>query len=186
MKRDSILNLLLVAGVAIVYKFIRNLIRFCRTKFLLIEYERCLRDECPGMVQHEDEVVKLFELAGISDSVVPHVQELGRGRAAAGNVSVFKNLTVPRQDIAGIVTKCFHRALGIYWKRMWNAFNPLYWIELLLNLPKESLAYLGTSPEGTVVKAAQLLYWFLGALAAFFLAVFPSEINALVKSLFGH
>lgn len=169
--------------VLVAYKFARNLVRFLRLRYLESFYIECLQEDSPSMLGHQDEVIKLFKDAGIPDSVVPHAQAMGYGQVMTTRVSVFSNLTNSRSDIAQIVVKNFRRAEGVFKKRMLNSFNPLYWIDALINLPREILEYTGVSPETTLVKVVQVFYWFFGSLVAFFLAVFPAEIKELLLKL---
>jgi hypothetical protein len=175
----------IIFGAVVLYKFVTNLVRFLRCKFLLKEYGKYLEDRGWDMVQHQEEVIGLFKKAGIKDSVVPYVEPVGMGQMISTTVSVFSNFTRIRADIAGTITSNFHRAIGVYKKRMLNSFNPLFWIDFVVNLPREALEYVGVPPEKSLVKVAQVIYWALGVLASVISALFKPEIVEAIKLRLG-
>ncbi len=73
-----------------------------------------------------------------------------------------------------------HEAIGTYRARIFETFLPMYWIELLLYLPREILRYLGLPPESLATKTLQLFYWFLGLVATVLWAFFQSRVEQIV------
>lgn len=174
-------NLLLFAVTIILYKLVINFSRYIQCKQLLKRYEKYLKDPKWDFNEHTPKIEKLFRDANIDDSIIPVVEPVGYGKLRTSNASVIKNISTTRNDIAVLVTTKFHQAIGIYRSRMWDAINPLYWIEFLLMLPKQFLGYLGVKPESLVTKVAQLIYWLAGAVIGFFASVYKDEIDIAIK-----
>ncbi len=68
---------------------------------------------------------------------------------------------------------------------MIETFNPLYWIEAVINLPKQLLNYLGLPSESIVIKIAQLMWWIAGAVFGFVYALYRPELEAVIKNWLG-
>jgi len=175
------INLLYAVLIVIAVKFAINFARYIQCKRYLSKYNRYITKPDYEFAEHQPQIIKLFKAAGVQDSVVTIVQEIGYGNLASSRPSVFSNLTNTREDIIGIVMQMFHQAIGIYRSRTLETFNPLYWVEFVIYLPKQTLKYVGVSPESAVIKIAQVAYWLLGIAATFLLGLFRAEIEQLVK-----
>jgi hypothetical protein len=73
--------------------------------------------------------------------------------------------------------------LGIYRSRILETFNPLYWVEFVVCLPKHIITYLGVSPESTVIRIVQVLYWVFAPFLSLLYALFKAEIDQFLKDL---
>lgn len=176
------INLLYIFLVILLLKLLINLSKYVQCKRYRDKYlEWLLKGQTWQLVEHKSQVIKLFEDAGVEDSVCGVAEPLGYGRILTGGVSVFANFPSGREDFASITMRMFHQAIGVYRSRMLQTFNPLYWLESVINLPKQVLSYLGVPPESTVIKIAQLIYWIVGSLLSFLFALYRSEIERLVK-----
>lgn len=175
------LNLLYGFLAIIAVKFVINFANYIQCKRYLARYKQYINEPDWKFVEHKSRIVKLLKDAGVSDSTVPYVEPVGFGYIRRASVSVQKNITATRGDVVGSSTAMLHEAIGVYRSRMLETFNPLYWIEFLIHLPKQTLGYLGISPESTVVKIAQLLYWIISAILVFLFGLFRPEIENLIK-----
>lgn len=156
-----------------------NLSRYIQCKRLLAVYERYIKEPKWTFVENQLQVINLFKGAGVEDSTVTHVEEIGYGNLQSSRPSVFKNMPVRREDIVRITLGMFHRAIGVYRSRMIETINPLYWIETIIFLPRQILNYLGVTPESVIIKIAQLIYW----LAAFVFGIYRFEVEEFVRGL---
>lgn len=111
------------------------------------------------LTEGRSEVIQLFKEAGVEDALRPHVEPVGYGQIQTAQVSVMDNFPNSRKDFVQITVSKFHQAIGTFKSRMWEALNPLYWIESVIMLPKTALTYVGVKPEHFSVKILQLIYW---------------------------
>jgi hypothetical protein len=108
---------------------------------------------------------------------VPVVEPVGFGYIQTGNAPVFTNLTNKRKDIALHVIDLFYRAKGVYKDRMLEAFNPLFWIMFLVNLPENLFSYLGFPTENVFSRIIQLFYWVAVTVIGLILVTYETEIS---------
>jgi hypothetical protein len=106
-------NVLLVFGIFILYKFLSNFIRYRQCKHFLNKYHEYLKESTWAFEERAPVIIKLFEHAGIEDSMIPYVHPAGLGYVSTGHASVFSNLLATREDVVGVVLQKFHRAIGI-------------------------------------------------------------------------
>lgn len=158
------LNLLILFFVILVLRFLINLSKYVQSKRYLEDYKQYIENGGWKIVEHSLQIVKLLEDAGVEDVAVTHVEEIGYGQLQNSRPSVFKNISIKRQDIAGHVLAMFHQAIGAYRSRMIETINPLFWIEVVIFLPKQFLKYLGASSDSLAARILQALYWIFGTL----------------------
>jgi hypothetical protein len=177
------INLLYLFLVIVGLKLLINLSKYIQCKRYRDKYFLWLAGSKKELllVEHKSQVIKLFKDAGVKDNVVGVAQPLGYGQIQVGGTSVFANFPHRREDIVKFTFNMFGEAIGVYRSRTLEAFNPLYWIEFIINLPKHSLSYLGVSPESVVIKIFQLIYWIAGVVVGFLFALYRPEIEKLVR-----
>ncbi len=176
------MRLLLFFLVIVFIKFILNLSKLIQTKKYLKRYKANLPEQGWEVMEDKPQIVKLLQGAGIKDSSVAHVEPIGYGRIVTGNVSVFDNLFNSRQDVVVNVLAMFHQAIGVYRSRVYETFNPLYWLEAGINLPRHLSTYLGVSPESVVTKLAQIAWWLILTLGGFVYALYKPQAEAIIKA----
>lgn len=175
------LNLLYIFLGIVVVKFVMNFANLIQCSRYLARYEQYIKEPTWGFVEHKHHIVKLLKGADVSDSTVALVEPVGFGLIRRGQVSVQENITATRKDVVGLSIEMLHDAIGVYRSRMSETFNPLYWIEFIIHLPKQTLRYLGAAPESVVIKIAQLVYWAVSVILCFLFALFRPEIETLIK-----
>jgi len=176
------INLLYIFLAIVLFKLLVNFSKYIQCKRYLDKYlDWLLKGSTWQLVEHKSQVIKLFKDAGIEDGYRGVVEPLGYGKIQTAQVSVFANFPNRREDFVSLTMEMFYQAIGVYRSRVLETFNPLYWIEFVINLPKQVLSYLGVSPENLVVKIAQLIYWIVCAVLGFLFALYKSEIETLVR-----
>lgn len=122
--------------------------------------------------EHKQHVVKLWKRAGISDVYMPMTKPLGFGQIANMNVSIFTNFPSLQKAQFVAALNLFDEAKGVYKSRILESVNPLFWIDLLVFLPKNILLYLGMSEQNVAFKILNVimqgLWWIACAAVAFF------------------
>ncbi len=166
-----------------VIKIAINTQKLCATKRFLTRYCCWLEGKDPYLVQYKVQVEKLIRGAGISDHFVSNVGPVGFGLLSTGSASVLDNFPHNREDIARATYLMFHHAIGVYRSRIIDTFNPFYWIEGVINLPKHVFAYLGISHESIFTKGFQLAWWVVATVSAVFYAIYRSETEGAIRTL---
>jgi hypothetical protein len=176
------MRLLLFFLVVLSIKFTTNLSKLIQAKRYLKRYKEYLPTKSWEALEDKPQIIKLLKGAGIKDSYLPHVEPVGYGRLVTTNISVFDNIFNTREDVVVNTLGMFHQAIGAYRSRVYETFNPLYWLEAGLNLPKHLSAYLGVSPESVLAKIAQLVWWVTLTLGSLLYALYRPEVETLVKA----
>ena len=79
----------------------------------------------------------------------------------------------------------FRTAKGECKARILESFNPLYWIETILNLPRIILGYFGLNQNSVSAKILQCIYWLLVPLLLAFRGQIYEYVIALLNKTQG-
>lgn len=175
------MNLLYIFLVVLFLKVTVNASKYIQCKRYLEKYLDWIEKPDWNLIEHKSKVINLFQGAGVPDSFAGVVEPMGFGQIRTANVSVMANFPNQREDFFFSTRAMFHQAIGVYRSRMIEAINPLYWIEFIINLPRQVLGYLGVAPESLVTKISQLIYWVIAAIFTFTFALYRSNIEQLVR-----
>lgn len=176
--------LLLFLGL-IIYRFLLNLYKYKRSEYFLQRYNSWFKTKDWELVQYQKEVVELFKKAEIEDSSFPVVEPVGYGQMISTTTSVFLNFPSQNQQCATLLIGSFHKAIGVYRRRMWQSLNPLWWLEYLIFLPVHFFRYLGVTTEAIFTKIIQLIYWIIGATITLTLSLYPELVKNKLHDLLG-
>ncbi len=174
-------SLLYVFAVLLLLKFVINFSKYVRTKQHLSRYKKWLSDPNWSLVESRAQVIRLLKDAGVEDVEIGVTQPIGFNQVQVANVSVMRNFPNKGRDFAAHTHRLFSQAIGTYRSRMFETFNPLYWIEAIINLPRELLAYLGIPPESVFVKLLQVMWWVFGTVFAVIYLAYRPEIISTVR-----
>ncbi|NQU29988.1 MAG: hypothetical protein HQ525_04915 [Anaerolineae bacterium] len=175
-------RLLALFGIVVVIKLIINFSRFLQTKYYFASFVRQDDDNNNWrFAEQAPQVIQLFKNAGIDDIKMSNIEPDGYGGLLKFHPSVFENLAVKRQEIVNHVLRMFHEAIGIYRHRVFEALNPLYWLEVIVFLPKRVLEYVGVSPDTALANVAQVIYWIMD----FFFVIFKTDLANLIRNWIG-
>jgi len=176
------MRILIVIGTfLILYKFITNFIKYLQTKKYLKIYLDWIKEPNWEIYQHKSLVVKLILEAGVQETFVPNSQPLGFGQVANSEIPVLHNFGINNSNIIGLTVVKFKDAIGVYKRGFLNAFNPIYWIEFFVFLPKNLLKYIGIQSENSFVKFLQVIYW----IASITYIFFKPEIELYLRNMIG-
>ena len=162
-------------------KFLINLSRYVQCKWYLSKYHGYIDKSTWGFVEHTLQIVRIFKSAGVEDFTVSNVKAIGFGHFQSSRPSVFNNLEVKREDIVSLVQRMFYQSIGVYRSRMYETINPLYWIELIVFLPKHALNYIGLSLDSVVIKTTQIIYWALATIASFLIGIYRADLEIIIR-----
>ena len=156
--------------LVVAYKFLTNLMHYFRIKKLQTYFSEFLEHKRSDMNLYRQEVLSLFEKAHVKDIKIPVSEHIGN-----------------RTEFSVTVLNMFEEAEGVFRKNMLDSFNPFYWIDLIVFLPKSLLAYIGISSEVTAYKICNVLFtfiwWILGILVVYFKPQLQDFVIKLVRNL---
>lgn len=180
------MNILFVIIFLLLLYAFYNLINFLRypiiEKHFLYTYSSDASLKIKSMT-YKNQIVNYIKNSGVKDKSIPIVQALGYGQLASAPVSIFDNILNRRQDVAQLAMQSLLEAKGNYWSRFINAFNPFYWLHIIIFIPRNIFTFLGLKESNIIIKIFQLLYWLIAVICTFLIAVFPEEIKSFIYSI---
>ncbi len=179
-------NLVVIFLIIFLYKILKNLYNLYRVKTIRYYFLTIFTNKVNNKVyETKDEILKLFKDAGVEDSLFPVTQRAGFGLVNSFEASTFKVYPSNLEIFAGAQLQMFDYSIGVYKKRIFECFSPLYWFELIIFLPKTIFEYLGLNTESIFVKFLNLIYWIVGLLFGIFKEnIFTFLFSYLPKNFF--
>lgn len=173
-------NLLIMFILIFVYKIFTNIVNLIKISYYYSLYEDFITDKSNEITKHKNHVVDLFKKAKITNDSFAISQYSGCNTISNGHTSIFT--AFPTKDYRFITPtlNAFQNAIGIFRGRIIESFNPKYWIDCLLFLPKNTLTYLNVSAESLLIKFFQVIYWLIGIACS----LFSDDISNFIKSFF--
>ncbi|BFH70640.1 hypothetical protein J27TS7_57660 [Paenibacillus dendritiformis] len=174
----------IIWGIVVVlsYKFISNGIKYFQVKRHLKRYQMWLRNINVdfSIVEDKATIKKLILGAGVNDAKVDYVEPLGYWHVSTGFASTLENFPSNLERMAPHMIRMFEEALGVYKTRCFETFNPMYWIEFVIYLPKNFLVYLGVNSENIGVKLIQIVWWFITVSLAALFPLYKDQIKLFI------
>lgn len=127
--------------------------------------------------QRSVDIIDLFQHAHIESPIVFTTEPAGYGRARDLSVYAFKNMFADNINIVGNILMCFDTSISYFRKGMNDCFNPLFWVESIIFLPRVIISYLGLDTKSILTRIFQLIYWII----AFIYAVYSNEFNQMIQ-----
>lgn len=176
-----ILKIAIVFICIVLFKVIYNLYYFLLAKKYLKEYLNYVKNQNNWSIrENRQKIIKVLEKAGIEDSDQPVTEPAGYGFVRSSSFSVFKNIAVLRRDVVEIINGDLREAVNVYKSRIFESFNSIYWVELIIFLPRVLLSYLGVSAGSIFIKIIQLLWWILAFASTLVGIFFNKEFSAWI------
>lgn len=172
-----ILKLLYLFAFIWSYKLLINLYYHNKTVVLERAYRKFWKEKDTHIKDRHIEIRELLERAGVKDGLVTEMQPIGYGHAEYVKSSVYDNMFYNNVDVLSTMERAFRIAKGVYKRRIKESFNPVYWIECVVYLPKNIFEYLGLNSDTKETKIFQLLYWFGSA----FFFIYNEQIVKLIQ-----
>lgn len=167
------------------YVFIDSAVSLYQLKRTNKEYFLWLDDSgAHNVAEKRSKLKTLIAHANIPDAKIPVAQPVGFSHVAHATVSVLENFPSQRADIASGFLSLIDDAIGVYKARMWNAFNPLWWINALIFLPRSICTYLNVKADSFFVKAGQILWWVVGTMFTIYKLLFPDNLTRLAQEIY--
>ncbi len=179
------LGIVFIIFFGVLFKIQYNYRRYKITLKIKSKYLRWLENEesVQDMNTYTSTILKLFREAKINDVHLPTTAAIGYGRAVSYQISVFQNPLYRTDQIIMSVCDMFDEAIGYYRNAYKEAYNPLYWIEVIVLLPKHIMEYLDVNTEKLNAKIIHVVFTGIWWIICLFIVCFKSEIIQLIQSL---
>ena len=129
---------------------------------------------------------RLITHAGIADRAIPRIHPLGYGQICHIKLGDLDQIPSKDEEITAASTLLIPTALGVYQDRMKNAFNPLWWIDTLIFLPRAVLTYINISAESVIIRIGQLIWWMIGLVFTAYKTEIVGQIREFIAALLGN
>jgi len=100
---------------------------------------------------------------GIDNQTKSYMEPLGFGYTQQQGLPVLRNLALLNPEILQSGKTLLRRAKGYYKSQSLKCFNPIFWIEFIVFLPREILNYFSFDKNvkfgSTLINLLQILYW---------------------------
>lgn len=166
-------------------KIIINFVNWMQLKYYKSEYLLFLggKNNSQKLTESKQKFRSLIENANVDDSHIPYTEWTGYGHYATINASVLRNFPHNDAQIASLTISKIDEAIGVYKSRVFNTINPLYWIQLIIYLPRRVLFNLGYKKNNFFVKLLQCIWWIVSGISAFLYSLYKTEIDTTIKSI---
>lgn len=173
-------NFIILFVLIFAYKLISNIVNLIKIKYYSILYDDFVSNNSTDILKHRNHAIELFNRANISNTSYPISQPTGCNMVASGHTSLFTSFPTRDKRLILPTYTAFQNSIGVFKGRIIECFNPIYWINYILFLPKNILSYLNVSAESIFIKICQVFYWAFGIACT----LFSTEIANLIKSFF--
>lgn len=166
-------------------KILYNTYYFLLARKFLSKYEDYfLRDPKSWYIRdNQQRIIAILLKANIKDNFLPFAEPVGFGYLQAGQISVFNNLALRRDDVIQNVYSMIREAKTIFKSRIIDSFNPLCWLETFIYIPKIVLQYFSIDTNSILIKIALILWWMLNLISIVVGILFNKEFMFWLKSL---
>jgi hypothetical protein len=134
------------------------------------------------MATYTQDITKLLKQAKVNDIIIPISQRISGNQTVTTRSSVINNIISHHVQITLHAVDLFDSAIGYYRSAYKEAFNPLFWIETLVFLPRSIMSYIGIDNDKLSSKALNVIFTAFWWLTCTFLAYFKSEIINLIQA----
>ena len=111
------------------------------------------------------EIKRRIKKSGINEPVYSYMDPKGYGYVGQQSMSAIDNLLFLNQEIQNSAVTTLKRVKGYYSNQAKRSLSPLYWLEILLFLPKAMVNASGLDMTSkfadTSLKIVQLIYWLI-------------------------
>jgi hypothetical protein len=141
------------------------------------------KEDLNTLLEGRQAVKALVREAGTDQIQVPIVQLAGYGHVATGHMQPFDNPTANYADVVTMNSHALSMTIGYFRHRRNQSFDPMFWIDTVLNLPKHALPVLEKAPNA--VQQVVRLVWYGALLASAYRAGTWSALTSAFKEILG-
>lgn len=164
-----------------VIKIITNAIQYYKCTYYEDMYFKTFMPESKIYIREYIPMIRrLFKSANVEDIILPVHEMVGYGMMQSNQASAVANIDSHREDFVHAATHMFAEAKGTFKMRIFDSLSPLYWVNLVLFLPKNILVYLGLKADTVIIKFLQLIWWIVTPFAIIFRQHIAEYISSLI------
>lgn len=171
------MNLVIFLIIFWICRLLINVYYFYRVVNLFKMYENFYKNNDSEVTLYKSEIRDLFKKANIEDGRILYTRPLGFNQIATGDASIIENMFVQRDDIVQSMLHYFNDAISTFRLRIIQNFNPIFWLECIIFLPKKLVEYLGITSSTLFINFFQLVYWTFSVIYS----LYKNEINKFIQ-----
>ena len=168
--------LIKMLALGIAYKLLVNLYYWRSTTKLNEKYRIRLMNIKDSPASMAGEILYVLRRANIKNGAIGVVQSVGHNHLVRGEASLFDNLGSRDEKVIAMVSEGLLQAEGIFLYRAFQAINPIYWIELVVQAPIRLLQYVGFDSEKASVKLLGVFLNIVWVIGCSLVVVFRQEL----------
>ena len=175
-----IVKILLIFISIFIYKLISNFYYLKRCKSLQNGYFEWIKSTNADYTSYRREVLNLFKKANVTDAYIPTAQPIGFMQISTFKASVQQNFPSLITDHVSATMTMFDESIGVYRLRIKECFNPIYWIDCVIFLPKNILTYLNLDSEKVAFKILNVIFSSIWWLIIASITIFDIDFKNLI------
>ena len=113
--------------------------------------------------ENQIEIQRVVLKTGPQDQLKSYMEPLGLSYAQKQNISALDNLAFLDTELLSMGKQILRRAKGYYKYKTLKCFDPVFWVEFIIFLPKEILKYFSIDENAKFgslsIKIMQIIYW---------------------------
>lgn len=156
----------------VIYKLLKNLIRWFECKMLKRSFILFCHGKDINLYTSKHKFDVLLTEADVQDAYFPTSAPIPGGKYAAYQASIFEAFPTSDPHIASLILKKLEQAIGTYLDRVKECISPIYWIDLILFLPRNILNYLKIDKDKIYYRIINIclsaIWWIFLAAASVF------------------
>lgn len=176
--------LLIVFAFAVLYKLIINSYKYWFCKKMKKEHIEWANGNNDNFPTYKIKIISMFKDAGVRSVKFPVSEATGNYMVATYNADVFTNFPSLIEKVFLSADKMFNFAIGVFRSRIFDAINPLYWIDLIIFAPKHFIEYLDFDMDKFAPKLCNVVLTFVWWTISALFITFKEQIFLLVSNLF--
>lgn len=179
------MNYIYIFISVVLLKFLYNLINYLENfrlyKIWTNYFDKLIKKKkCSNAITYTRNIEEHFKLANISNASIPFSIPIGYGQVATSEATMFENIFANDKRVIPYINNAFLEARGFFKKRMLESFNPMYWLKLIIYLPKNIIKYLGLNTDTIFTKIFQIIFWIADTLL---FVIYQDEISIFIKNI---
>ena len=128
-----------------------------------LEKKNLSRSASEWITEHNTEIKRRIEKAGIKAPIHSFMDQKGYGYVAQERLSILDNLLYLNSTVQHDVITTLKVTKGYYKNQTLRSINPLFWLEVICYLPKYMVSASGIELSSklaeTSLKVVQVIYW---------------------------
>lgn len=162
----------------LILRFLLNLNKFLLLRKAILKQDLFVRGNFEGATEkdievgnvagnwveaHISDIKRSVKGAGVNDNIRTYMEPVGLGYAQQKSMSTLDNMLFRNIEFLTGARDLMKRAKGYYQVEMIKCFNPLYWIEFIVFLPKHIINYFNfeSKSKSNIINIIQIIYWVL-------------------------